>query len=328
MVLFVTGKCLFNCYYCPISKEKKGRDVIFADEMRVMQQADLLEEAKAIDATGVGITGGDPLAAIDRTIRFVRFFKREFGKEFHIHLYTMDTNVKKIIHLAKTGVDEIRFHPPMKIWGKLERSSYNEAIATAIEYNMDVGLEVPLIPDHYKDLIKMIKWAESKNINFVNMNEMELSDSNEAYLKAKGYRVGKGKFYGIAGCDSTAKRILSRSWSVTVHYCTSAYKDSWQLRERIKRRAKSVAQPWDVVTEDGTIIKGVIEGSNLTKIRRILYEDFRVPKDLIWYNRKSERLEVAPWILERIANHLDIESYIIEEYPTSNHLEVERRKIS
>ena len=28
MVLFVTGKCRTGCYYCPVSFEKKGRDVV------------------------------------------------------------------------------------------------------------------------------------------------------------------------------------------------------------------------------------------------------------------------------------------------------------
>jgi pyruvate formate-lyase activating enzyme-like uncharacterized protein len=60
MVLFVTGLCDSSCYYCPISQEKSGRDVVFADEMPVIDEADILFEAKAIRSEGAGISGGDP----------------------------------------------------------------------------------------------------------------------------------------------------------------------------------------------------------------------------------------------------------------------------
>src|SRR2546428_8941847 len=60
LVLFVTGLCGYHCVYCPVSDEKMDRDVVYADEKRVTSDEDLLEEARAIRAEGVGITGGGP----------------------------------------------------------------------------------------------------------------------------------------------------------------------------------------------------------------------------------------------------------------------------
>jgi pyruvate formate-lyase activating enzyme-like uncharacterized protein len=328
MVLFTTGLCPFSCYYCPISLEKKGKDVVFADEMRVRREADILEEAEAISATGAGITGGDPLAVIDRTSRYVRLLKTEFGDKFHIHLYTMGTDLKKIARLSKAGLDEIRFHPPSRLWNRMGRSGYPAATAAGRDNGMHVGLEVPLIPDMRPEVVALIGWAEVNDLDFVNLNEMEFSDTNRGRLRAKGYRVGRGKSYGVAGSDRVARDILSRNWDITVHYCTSAYKDSWQLRERIKRRARNVSQPWDVVTEDGTLVKGVIESGDLKKVMRDLLRTYSVPRGLIWLNRERHRLEIAPWILEELASSLEMEAHIIEEYPTADHLEVERRKLA
>ena len=327
MVLFTTGLCPFSCYYCPISPRKKGRNVVFADEMKVRREADILEEARAIDATGAGITGGDPLAVANRTVRFIRLLKREFGDGFHLHLYTMGTDLSKIGRLAAAGLDEIRFHPPSAAWSRMQRTSFPAATARAKASGMDVGLEVPLIPDMKRQLFGLIDWAQSEDLDFVNLNEMEFSDSNREMMAARGYRVGRDKSYGVAGSDRAAKEILSRRCSIAVHYCTSAYKDSWQLRERIKRRARNVAQPWDVVTEDGTLVKGVVEGGDLEGARRELLRRFRVPRSLVWLNRPRHRLEVAPWILEELARRLDADSYIVEEYPTADHLEVERRRL-
>ena len=89
MVLFVTGRCRTGCYYCPVSFEKKGRDCIYANELKTNSKAAILEEAESMDATGTGITGGDPLMNVDRTVNAIRMLKEHFGPEHHIHLYTL-----------------------------------------------------------------------------------------------------------------------------------------------------------------------------------------------------------------------------------------------
>src|SRR5439155_625872 len=82
MVLFVTGICSFHCFYCPVSDEKMYKDVVFADEKRVTRDEDVLEEARAIRATGAGITGSDALDAVERTCRYIRLLKAESGPTF------------------------------------------------------------------------------------------------------------------------------------------------------------------------------------------------------------------------------------------------------
>ncbi len=327
MVIFTTGLCPFSCYYCPISNEKRGRDVVYADEMRVRRTSDLIDEAKAISATGAGITGGDPLAKAVRTARYSRVLKKEFGDDFHIHLYTMGTDKRKIMMVGKAGVDEIRFHPPPEAWRRMEKSAFPTAVLAARKSGMSVGLEVPLIPNRLGDLSKLLSWAQSSKLDFVNLNEMEFSETNRDALRARGYRVARGKAYGVAGSDKAARRLLSKKWSIPLHYCTSAYKDSWQLRQRIKRRANNVARPWDIITDDGTLIKGIVEGSNLVTVQRMMYRRFGVPRDLVWLDRQRNRIEVAAWILESVARDIDADSYIVEEYPTVDRLEVERRKL-
>ena len=43
MVLFVTGICGKNCFYCPVSNERREKDVIFANENRVQKDEDLID---------------------------------------------------------------------------------------------------------------------------------------------------------------------------------------------------------------------------------------------------------------------------------------------
>lgn len=327
MVLFVTGLCSFHCFYCPVSEEKMYQDVVFADEKRVERDEDVLEEARAIRAKGAGITGGDPLEAIDRTCHFLRLLKAEFGPAFHTHLYTMTTNAGKIQRLADAGLDEIRFHVPPGLWSRVSQSPFVGATRLARRMGMTVGLEIPLIPDREKDLVTLLEWAESEELAFVNLDEMEFSDANFARMKVKGYAVKHDLSYGVGGADEVARRILAHPWRITVHYCSSGYKDGWQLRERIKRRASQVARAWDVVTDDGTLIKGIIEGEGLGLLARELAERHQVPQDLMGLDAPRNRIEIAPWILEELAPKLNHPAFVIEEYPTADGLEVERTRL-
>ena len=327
MVLFVTGRCSFHCFYCPVSDEKMYTDVTFADEKRVTRDEDVLEEARAIRATGAGITGGDPLDAVERTRRYVRLLKEEFGPRFHIHLYTMSTDPEKIRQLADAGLDEIRFHVPPGLWARAAQSGFVAASRLARSLGMTVGLEVPLIPEREADLVKLVEWAEAEGLAFVNLNEMEFSDANFARMRVRGYEMKHELSHGVKGADLVALRILERPWRTTVHYCTSGYKDGWQLRARIKRRAEHVARPWDIVTDDGTLVKGIVEGSNLEGLMADLSRRYRVPMDLMGLDGARKRLEIAPWILEAIAPQLDRPSFVVEVYPTADALEVERTRL-
>ena len=95
LVLFITGICNRNCFYCPLSEQKKNKDVVYANEWETKpNQFDvIIKEAKLTNAKGAGITGGDPLLVCERTCSTIKKLKKAFGKKFHIHLYTSLNNV-------------------------------------------------------------------------------------------------------------------------------------------------------------------------------------------------------------------------------------------
>src|SRR5437016_8925334 len=324
MVLFVTGICSFHCFYCPVSDEKMYKDVVFADEKRVLRDEDVLEAVRAIRAAGAWITGGDALDAVERTCRYIRLLKGEFGPGFHTHLYTMSTDPDKIRALADAGLDEIRFHVPPGLWSRAAASAFVPASRLARSLGLTVGIEVPLIPEREEDLVRLIEWAGAEGLAFVNLNEMEFSEANFPRMKVHGYEMKHELSYGVKGADPVALRILERRWKTTVHYCTSGSKDGWTPRSRFKARAEELARPWDVVKADGTILKGIFEGSNLESLMDDLERTYRVPRDLMGLDPRRKRLEIAPWILEGIAPQIDRPSFLVEEYPTADGLEVER----
>ncbi len=327
LVLLVTGRCDRRCWYCPLSGEKKGRDVFFANERKIVRISEAVQEARAIDALGTGVTGGDPMTAIDRTVNAIRALKREFGDDHHIHLYTSATDSRKIARAAKAGLDEIRFHPPAGTWKRLHRSAFVGAVDVARREGMAVGLELPAIPGKESDLAAAISFASLAELDFVNLNELEFSETNWKAMRKLAMDVKDDVSSAVAGSEELAMELLEADYAVPLHYCSSSFKDGVQLRNRIARRAKNVKKPHEIITDDSTLVKGVVETDDPVGLMRLLQDDFFVPAELVWRDIDKGRVEVAAWVLEEVASELSLESYIVEEYPTADRLEVERKPL-
>jgi len=324
MVLLVTGRCETGCFYCPLSRKKKGREVTYADEQKVRDDEDILREARSIDAEGTGITGGDPVLVLDRTLKYVSLLKSTFGEKHHIHLYTSSICQDAYGKLEAAGLDELRIHPPIPMWDRLEKTDLREAVARS---NMKTGMEVPAIPDHRKGLFALIEYADDIGMDFVNINELEFSETNWRRLRSRGFDVKDDVSSAVKGSEKLALDVLEFDLSIPIHYCSSSFKDRIQLRRRIMRRAKNIARPSDLITDDGTLLKGVVETRNRRKVVDILTGEFQVPHELIHIDSEKKRVEVAPWVLKEIAKELPYDSYLVEEYPTADRLEVEREQL-
>lgn len=318
LVLLVTGLCNANCFYCPLSEKKKGKDVIYADEMIVRKKEDIIEEAELIEAEGTGITGGDPLIVLDRTIEFIKLLKNYFGEEHHIHLYTATLDYKKAEKLGKAGLDEIRFHPMPTLWKKIEKTKFREIVK---KLEIDKGMEIPLVPHMKKETFHLLKVVDDYDLDFINLNELEFSITNLEALDKYGYVAKSDESSAVKGSEEMAYEILDLGLSTPIHYCSSSFKDAVQLRKRIERRARNVAKIYEIITEDGTLLKGVIMADK-EKIKEIM-EEFEIDENMISWDEEKKRIETSPFIIEEIAQYLPYKCYIIEEYPTADRLEVE-----
>ena len=336
LVLLVTGKCSTHCFYCPLSKKKYGKDVVYADEWKLDDENDvdnLLKEAGYIEARGAGLTGGDPLLVWKRTKQYISLLKEHFGEDFHIHLYTSGLEEgEHIPDLVAAGLDEIRFHPPPRFWNDMGHSPIKKPVHIALKEDVDVAVEIPSIPKMENEMFSLIRWADEQGIRWVNLNELEFSETNCTELIKRGYDVKNDISAAAKGSEETAYNLLDavsqESLDIGVHYCSSSFKDGVQLRNRIKRRARNIAKPYEVITDEGTLLKGVIiSESTSPSLTQTLKQRFNIPTELILFDKEKKRVELAGWILEEIAPELvkqGFECYLVEEYPTADRLEVER----
>lgn len=314
LVLFITGICPRNCIYCPLSEAKKNKDVIYANEVRVSKINQLLEEAKLSNAKGAGITGGDPLSKLNRTTLYIKTLKKKFGKKFHIHLYTsLDLITKNSVRkLQESGLDELRIHINIE-----DRNSWKKLPLIKGKFQ-ETGIEIPVIPGKEKEIIEMINYCKDF-VDFFNLNELEYATLKEKEYKTKKWIVRAS--YEVENSEETALKILNhfKNQKIRIHYCSAEFKDKVQFCERIKVRAKSVANFLDIITDEGTLLKAVIypEKENLISLKKKLQKNFPKIKFIQDKNRIQAQFDSIKQISKKFKN-----CAIVEEYPTKDKLEV------
>jgi pyruvate formate-lyase activating enzyme-like uncharacterized protein len=304
LVLFIGGKCQkpARCqWYCPISESRKDSDQIYADEIKIISPDEVIEEAKLIQARGSSITGGDPLSSddhIELTLFYLEELKNAYTTNFHIHLYTNGKNLTPeiAVRLAKSGLDEIRFHPAEEDFHKIEY---------AMDLGMDVGAEVPVIPNPENEeyIWNLIDYMDNIGANFVNLNEFEMNDPNHKSLQEKGFELVEGTMATVKGSWDLGMKILNNypdRYNISLHLCPVGLKDGPQLRNRYKRRAESIQKPFEEITEDGTLLFLKVEGnkSDLQALYNELLRERGVPKKMMELNLtdKTPKLNL-PWFL-------------------------------
>ena len=346
IVLFVTGICPRKCYFCPVSDEKYGRDITFANEKKCFTSKDIIEEAKLMDAKGAGITGGDPLAKVDRTVRYIKTLKKEFGKEFHIHLYTslrlISDDALQKLYIA--GLDELRLHPDLdsnQLWKRLD-------IAT--KFPWDLGVEIPLIPGKKKETKKLIDFIQGK-VMFLNLNELEVADNSQSKLLEMGFSTNAEFSYSISGSKELGLEMINyvqeKEYSLPVHVCTAKLKDATQLTERIKREGQGAKKEFDVVDDEGLLTRGALyldelkpgagyreslkqnHSEIIAKLEETLplvQAKLKLNDSELFLDKSKPRILISKKNLKKNKSkliNLGLVPAIVLEYPTADQLEIE-----
>ncbi len=345
LVLFITGLCGRKCWYCPLSEQKKQKDVTYANEWPTSKLSDIIKEAELCEAKGAGITGGDPFLRVGRAVRVIKALKKRFGPGFHIHLYAILESItdKKLNAFCSAGLDEIRFHPDIvsdAAWHK---------IRLAEKYSWDIGIEIPIVPGLGRQTWRLIDFF-SKHVDFINLNELEICETNSAELLRRGLRPKSRLSSGVSGSEALANKLLIYciKKGIRAHYCTTTLKDKVQMARRIKLRAKNVKEKFDCVDSDGMLVRGAIYlpslapgvgyrkmlaqlnssksvATALQKARRRVICKLQIPGNIVKVDGKKLRLVTAAGIVARFSGQLKalgLVPTVVREYPTYDALEM------
>jgi pyruvate formate-lyase activating enzyme-like uncharacterized protein len=302
LVFFVGGFCELpaQCrWYCPISEEKKGKSVKYINERIFHSWEDLWDEIDKTGAKGLSITGGDPFFSEELQLfilEIIKNTKTRLGAAFHIHLYTngQKFSLKLAEALASTGLDEIRFHPAIE--------NFN-VFSIAHTQQLRFGAEVPAIPteENAKYLEKLLVTLEETGGLFLNLNELEMTPPNARELKKRGFGIKADSLAAVEGSEEFALEFLKKheKSNVLLHFCPAAVKDSTQLRQRYLHRANKVKRPYEEVTPEGLLVKGMVRGpfERLLELRSRLIEEGEVPPEMLFLPEGGNTLEGPAFLI-------------------------------
>ncbi len=129
-------------------------------------------------------------------------------------------------------------------------------------------------------------------------------------MRERGYDLADELHNAIDGAKGWAEELCRHE---KVHWCSSGFKDSVQLRERLKRIAQNTARPFDEITDDGTIVYGVLEPLPGQQGETTGFCNERLEPDS--FEVRDDHIEMAWWLLEKYAGELPGNKYVIERYP-------------
>ncbi len=319
IVLFITGICKRNCWYCSLSRKRKNKDITWANERICKNVKDAIEEATESNANSAGITGGDPFVKLDRTIKYAKALKKRFGKRFHIHVYlpTKFLTTSKLERLSKC-IDEVRFHPEFLSKKLTEKEMIEdiEKIKFADKYwkKKDIGIELPMIPNRKEDILEFILRV-NEFIGFVNLNEFEISDTN-FNLITKDYKMNSGG-YTIKDSIKAGIWILDKmkklNLKLKVHLCTAETKNNYQFRNRLKNHK---ILPYGKRTNDGNVMYFAVYAKNKEEYSRL-------KKQIKGYaDNKKQRIIISESLANKLPDTYQITK--VEEFPTFDRIEIEK----
>ncbi|MBD3191610.1 MAG: radical SAM protein [Candidatus Heimdallarchaeota archaeon] len=324
LFFFLTGKCCESCFYCSLARIKRGKDLILANERPVSGFAGVMIEISNMDAQGAAITGGDPLVALDLTLKYINKMKKQYGKNFHIHLYTSGrfATEANLEQLAQVGLDEIRFHP--------QNQEHEKAIERALNYEWTVGAEVPVLPDEKGELLRFLDYLDSlEEVAFCNLNELEATEANIENLKKRGYKIKNEISSAVVGSKELALEVLKTTeLSLDLHFCSARSKDTVQFRNRLIRTAEIVRKPFEEI-RDGMLVKATI---NLPpyliseELVDILIDEYEVEPEML--DLSDEQTIETSWYIADVLkdvlfNRFEIEDInITVEYPTYGRIKI------
>ena len=338
LVLFITGNCHWQCDYCPLSETRRDVDWMFANERRCESFDEVIEESRAMRATGAGITGGDPLMARERTLEGITRLKAEFGPEYHIHMYTsIAFRPEWAGEFARAGLDEIRFHLL-----DLEAERYRDTISACSESGILTGVEIPCEPDKRNILMGLLDELRDLDVSFLNLNELEITVGNHDNMELRGFNLSTDVTAGAAGSSELALEMRSRvlaaeagdpdpidgicrdPYGFHLKFCTAVYKDAGQMRRRFLRRGEANIAPHEVLTDDGTLIFGALDADEETKDEWMgeLVEATGLPARFLLWDGKNGRIEMPLVVAEAIAEDVDCPVSMVEVLPTHERVEV------
>jgi pyruvate formate-lyase activating enzyme-like uncharacterized protein len=194
------------------------------------------------------------------------------------------------------------------------------------QHDITVGVELPCEPDNEEGLFALLDELETVPVEFLNLNELEITVGNQENMDVRGFNLSGGITAAAEGSAELALRLKEGAQNKSYHlkFCTAKYKDAGQLRNRFKRRGQATLRPYEVLSDDDTILFGAIPAQLQDANDDIseLKQELGIADGWIRYDGATQRIELPLTLAEELAEVLEVPVMLVEVHPTHERLEV------
>jgi pyruvate formate-lyase activating enzyme-like uncharacterized protein len=234
LCVYITQRCNRDCFFCSQKTLKPsdiGADSIKAyvnEEIVFDDVREIVMYLKYWKLEGLGISGGEPLLALDKVCRLISAAKKAIPKPY-VWLYTNGDLVTKqrLLRLKRAGLDEIRFD--------LVARDYELAplrLASGVIKNVTV--EIPVIPTDKKRLEAVLGELKKIGVRYLNLHELMVTKENRMKLRKTGIS-GKGSLETAKAVEFASNK---KNTGLGVNVCSLSYKKEEQTQNMIRHMRK------------------------------------------------------------------------------------------
>jgi len=185
---------------------------------------------------------------------------------------------------------------------------------------------LPCEPDKEQQLFALLESLNESPVKFLNLNELEITVGNQENMDVRGFNLSGGITAAAEGSAELALRLKKAAKDMNFHlkFCSARFKDAGQLRARFRRRGQANLRPYEVLSDDDTILFGSIPTSLEDAPDDVaeLLAELGVAEGWIRYNAVHQRIELPLSLAEELAEVVNVPVHLIEVHPTHDRLEV------
>jgi pyruvate formate-lyase activating enzyme-like uncharacterized protein len=205
-------------------------------------------------------------------------------------------------------------------------TKYRATIEACAEHGIEVGVELPCEPDKEEQLLALLDDLATVPVSFLNLNELEITVGNQENMDVRGFNLSGGITAAAEGSAQLALRLKEAATDMPYHlkFCTAKYKDAGQLRNRFKRRGQATLRPYEVLSDDDTVLFGAIP-TGLEDAQEDMAElraELGMAEGWLRYDAAHQRIELPLSLAEDLAPVLEVPVILVEVHPTHDRLEV------
>jgi len=306
--VYVTNKCTRNCFYCAKPALTPADEVTIEREIKMESPEALVRFLKKWKIRAAGISGGEPLSTLDKTLKYITAIRKGMGRNFYIWLYSNGdlATVKNLKRLKKSGLNEMMFN--------LSARAYDLApLRKAVGIIDVVCVETPAIPEDEEKIKSLLPELKKLGVRHVNLHELMLHPFNLENMKKRQYRVlvGSSKrdflsaFMPVYGSELSALRIMDfaieNDIGIPINFCSCYYKHNVQGSMLHRNAAEILRRHHERVTESGLLEKLVIDEPRERAEQLVKTLKGRgVSPQKIYFSKELNRFELHPSLLKRI----------------------------